>query len=110
MTALVSSIVKLLTAKETVTFIVKGVRMGLTIGSLIKFISVVQAVQAEVSKIISDGDFTPDEAEAEAARLLSGEDLKVKVSGDDVLDAKAQDLLVRGLARVAAAVAKAKSS
>ena len=86
MTPVVQAIVKLLTAKETVTFIVKGVRMGLKIGSLIKFISVVQAVQSEVSKLISDGDFTPDEAEAEAAKLLSGEDLKVKVSGDDVLD------------------------
>jgi hypothetical protein len=110
MTPIVQAIVKLLTAKETVTFIVKGVRMGLKIGSLIKFVSVVQAVQAEVSKLISDGDFTPDEAEAEAAKLLSGEDLKVKVSGEDVLDAKAQDYLVRGLARVGAAIAKAKLS
>jgi hypothetical protein len=108
MTPLVTAIVRFLTAKDTIKFIVKGVRMGVKIGSLIKFISVVQAVQSEVSKIISDGDFTPDEAEAEAAKLLGSEDLKVKVSGEDVLDAKAQDHLVRGLARVAAQIAKAK--
>ena len=110
MTPLVPTIIKIVTTKETVTFIVKGVRMGLKIGGLLKAVSIVQSVQSEVSKLIADSDFTPDEAEAVAVKLLSGEDLKVKVKGVDIVDDKAQEYLVRGLARVLAASAQAKLS
>ena len=110
MTAVVQTIVKILTAKETVTFIVKGVRTGMKIGQLLKAVSIVQSVQGEVAKILADGEFTVDEAEAEAAKLLGSEDLKVKVAGKDILDAKAQDYLVRGLARVLASAAAAKNA
>lgn len=110
MMPVVTTIVKILTAKDTIAFIVKGVRTGMKIGQLIKAVSIVQSVQSEVAKILADGVFTVDEAEAEAVKLLSGEDLKVKVAGTDVLDSKAQEYLVRGLARVLASAAAAKKA
>lgn len=108
--AIVKLIIQVLTTKDAVKLIIKGVNVGFSVTSVLKFVSVVSKVRDEVVELLKDGNLSVDEAEAEAAKLLGGEDLKVKIGGEDVLDDKAQDLLVRGLARVFATAAKAKLS
>lgn len=46
------------------------------------------------------GGVQPDEAEALARKALSGEDIKIKVKGVDVLDDVAQGHLAAAIARV----------
>jgi hypothetical protein len=108
MTAILSTLAKFLASKDTITLVIKGVQMGIKIGNIFKVISLVSAIQAEVSKVLADGKLTVDEAEAEAVRLLGSEDFKFKMNGTDVLDAKAQEYLVRGFARLLATAAASR--